>query len=104
MKYYLQVKNTNTNPAEIYKFVYTVDTKAGLEKYQIQVPPTDGYKYNAVTKVFDKLSAADKGTAYTSFSADQTKSVFLQKWRVITGWAVAESPADDGFPPFPGPI
>jgi len=103
MKYYLQVQD-KTTPASpvIYKFVYTVDTKSGVEIYSIITPPGEGSKFDSKTRMFDKLAPADLTAAYGAFETDQKKIAPLQKWRVISGWAVSESPADDGFPPWPG--
>lgn len=102
MKYYRQVKNGSVVPNITYKFVSNVDTKGGVALYTIDSPPLEGYKFDTVTKSFVKLSAADLTKYWTEFDTDQKKLFYLQKWKVITGWAVAESPKDDGFPPWPG--
>lgn len=102
MKYYKQVRDGSAIPNVTYKFVSNVDTKMGMALYTLDVPPIEGYKYDTVTKAFVKLSAADLTKYWDLFDADQKKLFYLQKWKVLTGWAVAESPKDDGLPPWPG--
>lgn len=104
MKYYLQVKNKTPEPDLVYKFLCDVDTKEGLALYQVLVPPLSGSLYDPITKKFVALMPAALTTAWTDFDTDQKKSVFLQTWSVVRGWAVSESPLDDEFPPWPGPV
>lgn len=99
MKLKVQVKNLSVSPSDHYQFVFDVDTKLGIEKYLMSVPPVEGYKFDSVTKKFTKLGAMALKTAFDTYQANPTK------WKAVgQSWPIYETPADDGLMPWPGPL